>query len=106
VHGRASFLEIQIRQLFEVADGRVVKDGCLELVDSATTRKPVERTSQQIHVGKNLRDDIDQRPESAAKQDDPEPVGVGPSADEMDYRHGLQDESPRVKQTDESHESS
>ena len=86
-----------------VADCGILEDDRLELKDSIAARSPFERGTQQLHVGHDLGDDVDQRPEAAAKQDDPEPVGIRPPADEMENRHGLQDESPGVEETDEPH---
>src|SRR6185295_13182781 len=98
-----SFLEIQIRELLLVADRRVVDDDPFELLDAPAAGQRVERPAQQFHVGYCLGNDVDERTESSADQDDPEPIPIGPAPQEMEDGCGLQDEAPRIEQTGQTH---
>jgi len=99
------FVQILVGELFEVADGRVVEDRRFEIADSAPASHRIEGAAQQARIRNNLGDDVDERAETAADENDPEPVGLGPAPDEMQNSDGLQDKSPRIEQANQAHTS-
>src|SRR4029077_5214956 len=79
-------IEIQMSELFIVADGGIVEDGGFELLDPLAAREDLKRGAEQAGVGDDLDDKVDQRADGAAHQNDEEPVGVRPAAHEMQDR--------------------
>ena len=65
------FFEITISQLLIIACRRIVEDDRLKLADSAAARKDFERLPQKAKVGQHLNENINNRAETAADEDDP-----------------------------------
>jgi hypothetical protein len=64
-------LEIQVAELFVVADGGVVDDCGLQLLDVAAPREDLEARAQQRRVRDDFDQDVGGGAEAAADQDDP-----------------------------------
>ena len=60
--------------------------------------KDLERAAQQADVGNDLDENVGECTETAEHQDDPEPVGVGPPAHEMNDGKRLQDHAVWIKE--------
>jgi hypothetical protein len=84
-------------------DGRIVEHGGFQIANAATAPHPVVRASQQARVRHDFGNDVDERAEGSTYQNDPEPVGLRPAADEVQDRDGLQDEAPRIEQATQAH---
>ena len=91
-------VEIQISELFIVADRGIVEDGGFQFPDPLSTREDLKGAAEQAGVGDDLDDNVDQRADGAAHQDDEEPIGVRPAAHEVQNRDGLQKEPVRIEQ--------
>ena len=95
-------VEIEIAELFVVADRRIVEDEPFELLDALSAREDLKRAAQQAGVGNDFDDDVDQRADAAEHEDDPEPVRLGPATHEVQNRQGLQDDAVRVDEPEHS----
>ena len=91
-------VETQVAELFVVADRRVVDDQPFELLDALAAWKHLEGAADEPDVGGDFDDDVDERAEPAADEDDPEPVHVRPAAREVQERDGLQDDAVGVEE--------
>jgi hypothetical protein len=96
-------VHVQVRQLFVVADRRILQNDCLELSGALAPSHGVERLPEQAEVRHDLHRDVDERADGTEEDDDPEPDRVRPAADEVDERHRLQDQAPRKQEGEKSH---
>ena len=95
-------VEIQIAELFVVADRRIVDDQPFQGLDALAAREDLVGAVQEAGVGKDLDEDVGQRAEAAADQDDPEPEGVRPAAHEVQNRDGLQEDAVGIEEPEHS----
>jgi hypothetical protein len=57
----------------------------------------LEGVAREADIGKGFGDEIDDRADRAEKQDDEDPIVVGPTANEVEDRQSLKDEAPRIE---------
>ena len=62
--------------------------------------KHLKGAAQQTRIGNDLDEDVDQRPDAAEHQNDPDPVGFRPAPHEVQDGDGLQDDAVRVDEAE------
>src|SRR5581483_9012247 len=96
--GKAPFLAVQVGQLLIVSRRGIVEDDGLQLANALAPRKDFERLLHQHDVGRGLNQQVGERAESAAQEDDPEPVVFGTAAREVNQRQQLQNDAVSEEQ--------
>jgi hypothetical protein len=93
-----AFIHIKIAELLPVSRGRIVVNLDEQLGDALAAGKGLEGLPQKPKIGQRLDTKIDQRARRAEEQDDENPIGVRPAADEVDDGGCLKQQAPRVEQ--------
>src|SRR6478672_2234755 len=87
--GELPFLEIQVCQLLVIPCSRVIENDGLEFADAATARENLERRAQEAKIGENFDRDVNNRTQTAAYEDDVEPVSVRAPSNKVDDGNSL-----------------
>ena len=67
-------------------------------MNAAAPGEGFEGLAHEASVGNDLGGDVDQRSESAKEDDDPKPIAIGATTNEVHNRHRLENQSPGKKQ--------
>jgi hypothetical protein len=70
----------------------------LQLLDTLSPRKDLKRAAQQTRIGNHFGQDVYERADAAANQDDPKPVGLGATSDEVHDGNRLQNDTIRKEE--------
>src|SRR5258708_8695256 len=97
-------LHIKIAEFLVIPCRRIVANRSLEFTDALAARKHLEGLPQQSHVGENLDNDVNERPQRTEEEDDENPIHVRPSPDEVDDGEYLEQQAPgKQKMTQKPH---
>ena len=99
-------LQQQVRELFIIPGGGIVKDDRLELLNSRTLMEPFENVPEHSRIRQHFGHDVCGRTEKPAYEDDPIPIVIRAPSDRVYQRHNLEQKSPRVKEVTQSREHS
>src|SRR5581483_1175473 len=91
-------LKVQVAEFLVVGGRGIYGDFGLKLADALPARKHPKGVLQQSQIGRRLHYQVHQRAQSAAQDDNPQPVGIGTAADEVNHRQTLQQNSPGIDQ--------
>ena len=65
-----------------------------EFVNPPAPGKYFERLAHQPGIGNHFGRDVDQRPQPAEENNDPQPIAIRAPANEVDNRHRLENQTP------------
>src|SRR5450759_4014265 len=93
-------VEILVAKLLVVAERRIVGDEPFAFPDALDAREDLVGAVEEARVGQDLHEDVGEGAKAAAYEDDPEPEGVRPAADEVQDGNGLQEDAIRIEKSE------
>src|SRR5437660_12658873 len=86
-----AIFKIQVGELLIISRRGIIQNQRLQPTNATTSRKHLEAASHHAHLGNHFHADVDKGSKPASKDDDPQPICIGPAPNKMENGDRLKD---------------